>query len=513
MKEFTFADQKRFSLVPIYIESFVTNQADFESKKVQWRVDRELQTFEAWEAKKDMIDRIACSRQGVMATMNIQQDFTCDKCRGTRDEVCEVCTNWKRAIATSSGNLLKKAVETLAIYVAKHDQQAAGKDAIATMTEAVGKSSCVILLCNKEYKQSPACRAEAEFAARLGKPLIAVMTEDWQPDGWLKNSIKDANQIQLFEHDQLDAAFTAISRALGPSPKQSLIKNSSRVATWRSSQRTSFRSDLSGELATADVDARAGGSAAATKFRRAGSAVLRSSRHRDRPRTKITNSASLDELGRVSSFATEPVKSTSPALHRVNSVAAQSVQSSPARLRWAKPPSPLASPSTASSSASPPPVDLRPAEDIHGSGQVAAAEDPRHRAAGSAAAVPRMRSTEHPMETSSSSSSSGRGGRAPPHTTVPLDDESTALFGQTPSRFAEGVSMLSIGDVSVLSRSMQAEKEAAVLAAKSEARATSLESEYRMREQHRAETHALNLREYTLSTSSALRYAPSQRSY
>eukprot|EP01047_Picozoa_sp_COSAG01_P090780 COSAG01_NODE_22551_length_850_cov_13.174434_1_plen_101_part_10 len=90
MKEFLFADQKRFSLVPIHIESFVTNQADFESRKVQWRVDRELQTFEAWEAKKDMIDRVACSRQGVMATMNIQQDFTCDKCRGTRDEVCEV---------------------------------------------------------------------------------------------------------------------------------------------------------------------------------------------------------------------------------------------------------------------------------------------------------------------------------------------------------------------------------------------------------------------------------------
>ena len=97
--------------------------------------------------------------------------------------------------------------------------------------------------------------------------------------------------------------------------------------------------------------------------------------------------------------------------------------------------------------------------------------------------------------------------------TVPLDDESTAPFGQTPSRFAGGVSTLSISDASALSCSMQAEKEAAVLAAKNEARASRLECELlRSREQHRAETQALQLRELMIDLP-CIAFTPSPSSH
>jgi hypothetical protein len=94
MKEFMYADQKKFNLVPIFIESFSEEEARFDNDKSRWKVDRDLDSFAKWEAKKDMIDRLACSRQGVVAGFNVD-DFMCVKCRDSRDEVCMDCTNWE----------------------------------------------------------------------------------------------------------------------------------------------------------------------------------------------------------------------------------------------------------------------------------------------------------------------------------------------------------------------------------------------------------------------------------
>lgn len=37
----------------------------------------------------------------------------------------------------------------------------------------------------EKYKQSTNCRAEAEYAFQLGRPIIPlIMQKDYKPDGW-----------------------------------------------------------------------------------------------------------------------------------------------------------------------------------------------------------------------------------------------------------------------------------------------------------------------------------------
>ena len=117
-----------------------------QTQKNYWRCDPDLSSFGSWESKKDMIDRLACSRQGVPALLD-SNDFMCDRCRESRDMVCSNCTTWEHACATSSGTKLKESVETLARYLVKEAQLAAqGDGAVATMTAGVAKASCVIIL-------------------------------------------------------------------------------------------------------------------------------------------------------------------------------------------------------------------------------------------------------------------------------------------------------------------------------------------------------------------------------
>ena len=42
----------------------------------------------------------------------------------------------------------------------------------------------------EKYKQSTPCRAEAEYAFQLNKPIIPlIMQKDYKPDGWWKYEI------------------------------------------------------------------------------------------------------------------------------------------------------------------------------------------------------------------------------------------------------------------------------------------------------------------------------------
>lgn len=226
MKEFLYADQKRFNLVPVFIEPFCDAEEDYEAKKHNWRCDRDLATFDNWESKKDMIDRLACSRQGVPAMLDTQ-DFTCDGCRESRDRVCMECTNWKRACATPSGPRLKDSVETLARYLLKENQLAGrGAAAVTTMTEGVAKASNVIVLCSKAYKLSPTCRSEALHATSMGKSIFCIKTEDWEGDGWLKAFMKDKTTAMFYDDSQLDAAFAALQESIGPAPETAKLSRS-----------------------------------------------------------------------------------------------------------------------------------------------------------------------------------------------------------------------------------------------------------------------------------------------
>ena len=178
MKEFLYADAQKFNFIPVFIESFARDAEEFESKKAMWKLDSDLVEFDKWEAKKDMIDRLACSRQGVVAGLDVE-DFVCDLCRDSRDQVCYECCSWERVLATASGTQMRESVETLARYITKESQLASGGDTVGTMTEGVAKASSVIVLCSKDYKFSPAARTEAMHAKTLGKHVSAPLPPAW----------------------------------------------------------------------------------------------------------------------------------------------------------------------------------------------------------------------------------------------------------------------------------------------------------------------------------------------
>jgi len=55
------------------------------------------------------------------------------------------------------------------------------------MIEAVEESSVILILISSRYKESRACRIEAEYADKLKKEIIYIMAEEnYQPRGWLR---------------------------------------------------------------------------------------------------------------------------------------------------------------------------------------------------------------------------------------------------------------------------------------------------------------------------------------
>jgi hypothetical protein len=230
-----YADQKRFNLVPVFLEQFCDSEELYLERKGFWRCDRDLSSFDTWESKKDMIDRLACSRQGVPALLDTN-DFMCDHCRESRDMVCPECTKWERACATQSGAKLKESVETLARYLVKENQLAGrGDAAVASMTARVGKASCVIVLCSRAYKLSPSFRAESLHASSENKRVICLKCEEWESDGWLKNFMTDKPTVDYRSEGQLDEVFATLQEALGPPPETlSLTRTKSALSRSRS---------------------------------------------------------------------------------------------------------------------------------------------------------------------------------------------------------------------------------------------------------------------------------------
>ena len=54
------------------------------------------------------------------------------------------------------------------------------------MAEAVEESSVILIFLSSKYKDSQACRTEAEYAYKLKKEIIYIMAEEnYQPKGWL----------------------------------------------------------------------------------------------------------------------------------------------------------------------------------------------------------------------------------------------------------------------------------------------------------------------------------------
>eukprot|EP00041_Stephanoeca_diplocostata_P035500 m.1255378 g.1255378 ORF g.1255378 m.1255378 type:complete len:856 (+) comp24710_c1_seq7:270-2837(+) len=56
---------------------------------------------------------------------------------------------------------------------------------LEAMAGAVEHAFCVLVVLSESYKNSNACRTEAEYAYQLKKPIIPVKSADYRPSGWL----------------------------------------------------------------------------------------------------------------------------------------------------------------------------------------------------------------------------------------------------------------------------------------------------------------------------------------
>jgi len=80
---------------------------------------------------------------------------------------------------------VKEGLEKAGFNVWMDIDQMAGST-LEAMANAVEQASIVLICYTKKYKESAACRTEAEYAFTLKKPIIPLrMEKDYTPDGWL----------------------------------------------------------------------------------------------------------------------------------------------------------------------------------------------------------------------------------------------------------------------------------------------------------------------------------------
>eukprot|EP01047_Picozoa_sp_COSAG01_P003433 COSAG01_NODE_102_length_26290_cov_94.760299_5_plen_1064_part_00 len=218
MAELQYANSKKLQILPIFIERYAQSEAEFSTW--QHTCDPDLADFEHWKLQTEMIDRIACSKQGAVHYLD-REDFVCDACRNSRGLICENCSNWERAKQTSSGKLLLTLVQELSVYLQQEWIMLRGVDVDNVMLEA-SKASCVVMLANSQFKLSHSCRTEVQHAHSLDKPLITLLTEEhWTPDGWLEQMIPQGTTahpagIPLVDRDaDFEGALAALIAELG----------------------------------------------------------------------------------------------------------------------------------------------------------------------------------------------------------------------------------------------------------------------------------------------------------
>lgn len=80
---------------------------------------------------------------------------------------------------------IKKALVSLG-YKVWIDVDCIRGSSLESMAFAIESSRCVLMCMTENYKLSANCRAEAEYAFQLNKPIVPlIMQSKYKPDGWL----------------------------------------------------------------------------------------------------------------------------------------------------------------------------------------------------------------------------------------------------------------------------------------------------------------------------------------
>ena len=96
------------------------------------------------------------------------------------------------------------------------DLEQMGGSTLEAMAKAVENASVVLVCVSHQYKESPNCRSEAEYAYQLRKNIIPLMMQqNYKPDGWLGMIVGTKLWIDLRNSFNVEAAIEKLKKELG----------------------------------------------------------------------------------------------------------------------------------------------------------------------------------------------------------------------------------------------------------------------------------------------------------
>ena len=96
------------------------------------------------------------------------------------------------------------------------DLEQMGGSTLEAMAKAVENASVVLVCVSHQYKESPNCRSEAEYAYQLRKDIIPLMMQqNYKPDGWLGMIVGTKLWIDLRNSFNVEAAIGKLKKELG----------------------------------------------------------------------------------------------------------------------------------------------------------------------------------------------------------------------------------------------------------------------------------------------------------
>ena len=96
------------------------------------------------------------------------------------------------------------------------DLEQMGGSTLEAMAKAVENASVVLVCVSHQYKESPNCRSEAEYAYQLRKDIIPLMMQqNYKPDGWLGMIVGTKLWIDLRNSFNVEATTGKLKKELG----------------------------------------------------------------------------------------------------------------------------------------------------------------------------------------------------------------------------------------------------------------------------------------------------------
>ncbi|XP_076801433.1 uncharacterized protein LOC143445919 isoform X1 [Clavelina lepadiformis] len=101
-------------------------------------------------------------------------------------------------------------------------------DILSAMANAVENSDLVIIAVTENYKNSNACRTEATYAYKLGKPILPLLLQhNYKPDGWLGALLGMKLYLDISQEGSLDKKYDKLLEMIDM--KNSNIPNEKEV--------------------------------------------------------------------------------------------------------------------------------------------------------------------------------------------------------------------------------------------------------------------------------------------